>query len=225
MQDINNATEKDLVEECTDLMCDETSTCDMCTTTSVDESDALSEKIFNERCVFEGKIFNVNRLDVELPDGRHAVRDVVRHPGAVGVIALTNNGKIVLVRQYRAALDRITLEIPAGKLELGEDPLLAAHRELTEETGFVAKNMAFLTSIVSSVGFCDERISLYLATELSFEGADPDDDEFINVDLLEVGELIDAVLDGKIEDAKTITGALLCDAIAHRLDSEIPNEQ
>ena len=185
-----------------------------------DEDELLKETIYNEQQVFEGKIFNVNRLDVKLPSGQHAVRDVVRHPGAVGIIALTNKGKITLVRQYRAALDRVTLEIPAGKLEAGEDPLDAAARELLEETGFVAKRIAYLTTIASSVGFSDERIALYLATELKFEGANPDDDEFINVDLMEVGELVDAVLDGRIEDAKTVVGALICDSIGHRLDAE-----
>ena len=155
-----------------------------------------------------------------LASGRCSVRDVVRHPGAVAVVALTEMGKIALVRQYRTSLDRVTVEIPAGKLEPGEDPLDCAKRELKEETGFAAGKIAYLTTIASSAGFTDELIHLYLATQLSFEGAEPDEDEFLNVELVPVGELVDAVLDGKIQDAKTVVGALACDVMAHRLASE-----
>ena len=111
----------------------------------------------------------------------------------------------------------MTVEIPAGKLDPGEDPLDCAKRELHEETGFRAGRIRFLTSIVTSCGFCDEIIHIYLATKLEFDAPDPDDDEFVNVDLVPLHELIDAVLDGKIEDAKTVVGALACDSIAHRL--------
>ena len=133
------------------------------------------------------------------------------------IVALTEEGRICLVRQYRTALGRVTVEIPAGKLSAGEDPLECANRELLEETGMVAEKMAFLTTIASSDGFCDELIHIYMATGLTFAKSSPDDDEFINVDLVEVGELVDAVLDGRIEDAKTVVGALLCDAIGRRL--------
>lgn len=180
---------------------------------------ALAEKPLTEDVVWTGRIFNVHRLQVELPDGRQAVRDVVRHPGAVAVVALTDDGRICLVRQYRTALGRVTVEIPAGKLAPGEDPLECATRELKEETGMEAEKIAFLTTIASSDGFCDELIHIYMATGLTFTSSSPDADEFINVDLVEVGELIDAVLDGRIEDAKTVVGALLCDSIASRLSS------
>lgn len=183
-----------------------------------DPRDAgLAEHPLTEDVAWTGRIFNVNRLQVELPDGRRALRDVVRHPGAVAIVALTEEGRICLVRQYRTALGRVTVEIPAGKLAAGEDPLECANRELLEETGMVAERMAFLTTIASSDGFCDELIHIYMATGLTFAKSSPDDDEFINVDLVEVGELVDAVLDGRIEDAKTVVGALLCDAIGRRL--------
>ena len=183
-----------------------------------DPRDAgLAEHPLTEDVAWTGRIFNVNRLQVELPDGRRALRDVVRHPGAVAIVALTEEGRICLVRQYRTALGRVTVEIPAGKLSAGEDPLECANRELLEETGMVAEKMAFLTTIASSDGFCDELIHIYMATGLTFAKSSPDDDEFINVDLVEVGELVDAVLDGRIEDAKTVVGALLCDAIGRRL--------
>ena len=182
--------------------------------------DDIREQVLTEDTVWQGRIFDVNRLRVQLPDGRSALRDVVRHPGAVAIVALTEDGRICLVRQYRSALGRVTVEIPAGKLDPGEDPLECAHRELLEETGMRAEGMAFLTSIATGVGFCDELIHLYMATGLSFASSSPDADEFINVDLVPLPELIDAVLDGRIEDAKTVVGALICDAVAHRLEPQ-----
>ena len=179
----------------------------------------LEEKPLTEDVAWTGRIFNVNRMRVELPNGKDAVRDVVRHPGAVAIVALTDDGRICLVRQYRTSLSRITVEIPAGKLDPGEDPLTCAHRELLEETGMEADRMAFLTTIATSDGFTDELIHIYMATGLHFVESNPDDDEFINVDLVPLAELIDAVLDGRIEDCKTVTGALICDAVSHRLEA------
>ncbi len=180
----------------------------------------IREEVQAEDTVFRGRIFDVNRLTVGLPDGRSATRDVVRHPGAVAIVALTEDGRICLVRQYRTALSRVTVEVPAGKLDPGEDPLTCARRELLEETGMQADRMAFLTTIATGVGFCDELIHLYMATGLHFAASQPDEDEFINVDLVPLPELIDAVLDGRIEDAKTVVGALVCDAVAHRLEAQ-----
>ena len=184
-----------------------------------DPRDAeLSEVITAEDTMFSGLIFDVNRIHVTLPNGHESARDVVRHRGAVAVVALTDDGRICLVRQYRTALDRVTVEIPAGKLDPGEDPLTCAKRELLEETGMVADRMAFLTTLATTPGFTDERIHLYMATGLTFGPAHPDEDEFLNVDLVPLDELIDAVLDGRIEDSKTVCGALICDAVAHRLE-------
>ena len=184
-----------------------------------DPRDAdLSEVITAEDTMFSGLIFDVNRIHVTLPTGHESARDVVRHRGAVAVVALTDDGRICLVRQYRTALDRVTVEIPAGKLDPGEDPLTCAKRELLEETGMVADRMAFLTTLATTPGFTDERIHLYMATGLTFGPAHPDEDEFLNVDLVPLDELIDAVLDGRIEDSKTVCGALICDAVAHRLE-------
>ena len=181
---------------------------------------ALHERIVKEDELFRGLIFGVGRVGVMLPDGNPAERDVVRHPGAVAVVALTGDGRICLVRQYRAALDRVTVEIPAGKLSPGEDPLECAKRELLEETGYTAGRIAYLTTIATTPGFTDELIHIYMATDLVFSAADPDDDEFLAVDLVDLSELVDAVLDGRIEDAKTVVGALICDAVAHRLEPD-----
>ena len=180
----------------------------------------IHEQVIAEETAWTGRIINVDRLQVKLPDGREAMRDVVRHPGAVAIVALTDDGRICLVRQYRTALGRVTVEIPAGKLDPGEDPMDCAVRELQEETGMKAERMAFLTTIATSVGFCDELIHIYMATGLTFAKSSPDADEFINVDLVDLGEFIDAVLDGKVEDAKTVVGALICDAVSHRLTPE-----
>lgn len=184
-----------------------------------DPRDAeLEEHPLSEDLMWRGRIFNVDRLRVGLPDGREALRDVVRHPGAVAVVALTDDGRICLVRQYRTALGRVTVELPAGKLDPNEDPLACARRELEEETGMVADKIAYLTTIATSVGFADELIHIYMARGLTMARSNPDADEFINVDLVELDALIDAVLDGQIEDAKTVVGALVCDAVAHRLE-------
>ncbi|MDO4436504.1 MAG: NUDIX hydrolase [Coriobacteriaceae bacterium] len=183
-----------------------------------DPRDAgLHEQILSEEQAWRGRMLDVRTAEVRLPNGRVTGRDLVRHPGAAAVVALTESGKIVLVRQYRTAIDRVTVEIPAGKLDPGEDPLECAKRELLEETGFKAGRINYLTTIATTPGFCDELIHIYMATGLTFAGANPDDDEFVNVDLVPLSELIDAVLDGKIEDAKTVIGALACDAISHRL--------
>ena len=191
-----------------------------------DPRDAdLAERPLTEDVAWTGRIFNVDRLRVELPDGRVAIRDVVRHPGAVAVVALTEDGRICLVRQYRTALGRVTVEIPAGKLAPGEDPLECATRELLEETGMSAEKVAFLTTIATSDGFCDELIHIYMATGLTFSRSEPDADEFINVDLVPLEELVDAVLDGRIEDAKTVVGALICDSVMHRLAPEPAAEE
>lgn len=182
-----------------------------------DRDPVLHERILSEELAWHGKIFDISTLQVELPNGHTSRRDIVRHCGAAAIVALTESGKIALVRQYRTALDRVTVEIPAGKLDPGEDPEECARRELHEETGFIAHRMRYLTTIASSCGFSDELIHIYMATQLEFDQACPDEDEFLNVDLVPLSELIDAVLDGKIQDAKTIVGALACDAIAHRL--------
>ena len=184
-----------------------------------DPRDAeLEEHPESEDIMWTGRIFDVDRMRVSLPDGREALRDIVRHPGAVAIVALTDDGRICLVRQYRAALGRVTVEIPAGKLDANEDPLDCARRELEEETGMVADKIAYLTTIATSVGFADELIHIYMARGLTMARSNPDEDEFINVDLVELPELIDAVLDGRIEDAKTVVGALICDSVAHRLE-------
>ncbi len=185
---------------------------------TVEPEDGLSEKILASHTVWRGGFLAVDDVTVRLPNGNVAQRDVVRHPGAVAVIALTDEGKLVLVHQYRTALEQVTLEIPAGKLEAGEDPVKAAARELMEETGYMAARMAYLGPIAVAAGYSDEIIHLYMAMGLSFVGARPDADEFVHVDLIDLDEMVDMVLDGKVIDSKTVVGVLLCDAISRRME-------
>lgn len=143
----------------------------------------------------------------------------MRHPGAVAIIALTDDNKLVLVHQYRTSLEQVTIEIPAGKLTPGEDPRDAARRELEEETGYKALDIAYLGSIAVAAGYSDEIIHLYLAMGLTFVGAHPDQDEFVSVDLVDLDEMVNRVLDGRIIDSKTVIGILLCNEILRRMPS------
>lgn len=177
----------------------------------------LEETILDSERVFSGRLVKVDRVDVSLPDGRKASREVIRHPGATAIIALDGQGRMLLVHQYRTALERVTREIPAGKLDLGEDPEACARRELSEETGYTAGTMRYLIPISSAVGYSDEIVHLFMATDLVPGAAHPDETEFIDAEWVEVGDFIDEVLDGKIEDSKTIIAALVCDVIARRL--------
>lgn len=183
------------------------------------DADAdLVESVVSSTPCWRGDFLTAESMVVRLPNGRNAHRDVIRHPGAVAVIALTDDGKLVLVHQWRSALEQVTLEIPAGKLEKGEDPLGAAARELEEETGYRAGRMAYLGPIAPAAGYSDEVLHLYMAMGLEFVGASPDDDEFLHVDLVDLPEMVDRVLDGRIIDSKTVVGVLLCDAIARRME-------
>ncbi len=172
----------------------------------------IEERILREERVYEGKLVKVNRLDVVLPDGKSAVREAIRHPGASAIVPVDEDGNVTLVRQYRAPIAGVLLEIPAGKLDFrGEDRLEAAKRELREETGLTAENWVHLTDIVTAPGFCDELISIYLATGLSAGEDEPDEDEFLNIVKMPLTELIGMAKRGEITDSKTLAGLLLAE--------------
>lgn len=177
----------------------------------------LDERILDSQRAYEGSFLSIDRVRIELPNGHETVHEVVRHPGAVGIVALNDDGEILLVRQYRTALERVTLEIPAGKMNPGEDPLACAQRELSEETGYTAGAMRYLVPVAVAAGYSDELIHLYMATQLTGGQAHPDADEFVVSEWVPLQQLVDSVLDQRIEDSKTIIAALVCDAIAHRL--------
>lgn len=168
----------------------------------------LRETPLSARYGYEGKIINLRVDKARLPDGSVANREVVEHPGGVGVIALTDEGEVLLVQQFRYPYGEITTEIPAGKRDRGEDPLNTGKRELAEETGVTADNFTPLGVLYPTPGYCDEVIYLYLATGLHFAEQHPDEDEFLDVLRLPLDTLVDKVMAGEIPDAKTQIAAL-----------------
>ena len=168
----------------------------------------LTEKKLSSEKIFDGRILHIRRDTVELPDGAQSTREVVDHPGGVCVLALDDEGRVLLVRQFRYPYEKVLTEIPAGKLEYGEDPEKAALRELREEAGAVPGKFRSLGELYPSPGYCGEIIRLYLAQELTFGETALDEDEFLDVERMPFGELTELVLQGEIRDAKTIAAVL-----------------
>lgn len=172
------------------------------------EEDLIEKKIASEK-VYQGSFLQMFRDSVRLPNGHEASREYVKHPGATAVVAITEDGRIAMVWQYRYPVGKVMLEIPAGKLDAGEEPLVCAKRELKEETGYVAQSWTKLTSLLTTPGFTDEVIHLYKAEQMRFDMACPDEDEFIHVELYTPKELRAMIADGTIDDAKTIVALLM----------------
>jgi len=170
---------------------------------------SLLEKRKSGKTIYNGSIIRVEKDVATLPDGCEAIREVVRHPGGVAVVAADEEGFVYMVRQFRYPLMHETLEIPAGKLDKGEDRFLAAQRELLEETGLEAEKMECLGSFFATPGFCDEKISIYLAQGLTQGEACPDDDEFLSCEKYHIDDLVRMVVLGEIKDAKTAIGVLM----------------
>jgi ADP-ribose pyrophosphatase len=166
----------------------------------------LEEKTLQSEEIFSGKVISLHLQDVELPNGKQSKREIIKHPGAVAILAITDDQKIVMVEQFRKALERTIVEIPAGKLEKEEEPSLCARRELEEETGYECENLDLLTSFYTSPGFADEIVHVYLATGLTKKenSAALDEDEFVNLEELTLEEALRYVKEQKIYDAKTI---------------------
>ena len=159
--------------------------------------------------IAKGAIITYYHDTVKIPNGHICEFDFLGHQGAAAVLPVTEDGKLLMVRQYRNALDRFTLEIPAGGLEGPQEPTKeAAARELTEETGFVAGRMDFLLSVVSAVAYCNEKIDIYLARDLQKSERHLDADEFINVEAWEVSDLMELCYNGTIQDAKTVAAVM-----------------
>lgn len=168
----------------------------------------LTEKTLSSEKIFDGRILHIRRDTVLLPNGHQSTREVVDHPGGVGILALDDQNRVLIVSQFRYPYKEILREIPAGKLEYGEDPAEAAVRELREETGARAGSFQFLGELYPSPGYCGEIIRMYLARELSFGDTDPDDDEFLGLERVPFSQLVEQVLSGEIKDAKTIAAVL-----------------
>ena len=171
----------------------------------------LKEETVSEEEVFRGIFLRVRRDEVRLPDGSRAEREYIRHPGAVAIVALTQEGAVVLERQHRYALRRDFVEIPAGKLESGEALLDTAKRELMEETGYAAAEWTRLGLIHNAIGYSDEGIELWLATGLRKSEPRLDAGEFLEVFTLPFEEALAMAADGRISDVKTIIGLFWAD--------------
>jgi ADP-ribose pyrophosphatase len=170
-------------------------------------SDLEERRVSGEE-VYRGTFFSMYRDVVRLPDGSQAVRDYVRHPGAVLILPLLADGRVVLERQFRYPLARVFIELPAGKKHAGEDPLVTAKRELQEETGYVAAEWKRLGVIHNAIGYSDEGIELYLARGLEKRMAKLDHGEFLEVFDTSWEEAIAMIRDGRITDAKTVAALL-----------------
>lgn len=166
----------------------------------------LKETRLDTEVMYEGSFMRVHKDRVRLPDGSESSREYLTHPGAVTVLALLDNGKLVLERQFRYAPQREFIELPAGKIDHGEDPLLTAQRELLEETGYVADEWTHLATTWPCIGYADERMEYYLARGLRHEGRQLDDGEFLEVFELSLADALDWIRQGKINDSKSIVG-------------------
>lgn len=178
---------------------------------ALEPDPALVERVVSAERPWEGRIFSVEQMDVELADGSHGWRDLVRHHGGAGVVAVMD-GRVCLVRQWRVALGRMTLEIPAGKVDGDEPRDVCAARELTEETGLVAERLEHLAESYGAPGFTDEHTSVYLAHGLAQGPARPDEGELVNVVWVPLEDALEAMRAGLLDDAKTVTGILAAKA-------------
>jgi ADP-ribose pyrophosphatase len=173
----------------------------------------LTEHPISSELVYDGKLLHVRRDQVRLPDGGVAEREYIRHPGAVLIIALLDTGELVFERQFRYPLLRDMIELPAGKIDPGEPPLETAKRELLEETGYAASDWRHLSTIHLAIGYSDEHIEIFLAKGLRQQQAKLDDEEFLEVFTLPLATALEWVREGRITDAKTLSGLLWAEKV------------
>lgn len=173
----------------------------------------FSEKPLSSRTAYRGRLLTVKEDQVRLPDGGQAQREYILHQGAVVIIPLIDRHTLLLERQFRYPLRRHFLELPAGKIEPDEPPEQTARRELLEETGFLARQWSFLTTLHPCVGYSDEHIELFLAGELVFEGHPGEDDEFIETVEMPIDEALERIFAREITEAKTILGVFWADRL------------
>ena len=176
----------------------------------------LFEKTLSEDLKFKGRIITVHVDDVELEDGSLSKREVVDHGGGVSVVVLTENNEILLVRQFRYPYKEVISEIPAGKLEKGEDPFEAMKREQREETGTYSENYIFLGELYPTPGYCGEIIRIWATRVSGYCDMDLDEDEFIEVDKVPLDKAVEMVLNNEIKDSKTQVGILKADVLVKK---------
>lgn len=164
----------------------------------------LKEKTLKENVIFEGRIITLHVDDVELPDGQKAIREIVEHSGGVCVAALTEEKELYFVRQYRYPYKKVLIELPAGKLEKGEDPLEAGMRELEEECGLVADEVIFMGTVYPTVAYCSEIIHLFAARGLKETSQHLDEGEYLDVEKIPLDTAVEMVMNGEISDSKTV---------------------
>ncbi len=168
----------------------------------------FEEKTVSSEEIYKGKIVTLKVDQVAMPGGKLAARELVAHPGGVGVVALTGENEVILVKQYRKPIEKAIYEIPAGKLDPGEEHRSCGLRELEEETGLRAGRFEYLGFIYPSPGFTDEVTHMYLATELYQGEMHPDPDEYLDIVRVPVDEVVERILSNEISDAKTVAGVL-----------------
>lgn len=165
----------------------------------------MESRIHNKETIRHGRVFDITLENVSLPNGVRINMEIIRHPGAAAIVALTANQEILMLRQYRHAVGAYWWEIPAGTFNGPEDPLVCAQRELAEETGYAARIWDSLGAVTPVPGYSDERIHLFMARELTLSAPRPDFDEIIEVHPLPLDQVVKMIVEGRIEDAKTIT--------------------
>lgn len=180
----------------------------------------FEEKTISSEMIYEGAIFNVRRDKVTTVNGRPSHREIIEHSGGVTLAAVTDEDKMVLVRQFRKAAEKVVLESPAGRIEPGEDPKETALRELKEETGYTAENLEYVCSFYSSIGYSEEQIHLFYAWGLTPGETDFDDTEAIITEEYDVFDLKQMVLRGEIEDSKTIAAIMVAVAKAEKMQGK-----
>lgn len=176
--------------------------------------DHLKETKVDGELAYDGHFLKVSRDRVKLPDGKLTQREYIRHPGAVVILALFDDGRVLLERQFRYPNDQVFIEFPAGKIDPGEDPLASAKRELEEETGYTASDWHFVCTIHNAIAYSDEHLDLFLARGLTEGAARLDDGEFLETFTTTIPEMLEMVRRGDITDVKTVIGAFWLEKIA-----------